>query len=366
MKHSALIKSKESMPMDKRGDSPMFRFRQALISSFLFLSSIVFAAANLSGGTMTDLKAARVGPRVLMVTDTKMNNNITAIRTDRGIVVIDTGESMETAGKIRNLIEKEFPGVKFAYVINTHSHWDHVLGNPVFPEAEIIAHENCLQAMQRPASPGEDRSQPQAGKENKDRTDNPPVSRGELPPPPPPVGRVQIPDELFDSTIPDVTFSDRITIDCAGTTFRLVYFGQAHTISDILVLVPEEKLLFVGDLFFKSWLPDFNEWVRPDVERWRTVLEELLSGEDPFETVISGHGDVFTREEFENQVQYRLSLWDAISRAAGGGKDLAAIQKEFAIDKAYPELVSWNIKDNQGRTVHEENILRIWKHLKGE
>jgi glyoxylase-like metal-dependent hydrolase (beta-lactamase superfamily II) len=344
----------------------MSKSRHAFILSLLILSSAIIAAAVPSGGTRTDLKATRFSPRVLMVTDTKMNNNITAVRTSRGIVIIDTGESMEVAGDIRKLIEKEFPGIEFAYVINTHSHWDHVLGNPVFPEAEIVAHENCRDAMQRSASPAEARSRDRAVMEEKDKTDRPPVSQSELPPPPPAIGLVHIPDELFDLAAPDITFSDRMTMDCGGTVFRLVYFGQAHTLSDILVLVPEEKLLFVGDLFFKGWLPGFSEWVRPEVERWRVVLEELLGEEDRFEAVISGHGEVFPREEFEKQVQYRLSLWDGVSRAIKEGKDLAAIQKEFAIDKAYPELVSWNIKDNQGRTVHEENILRIWKHLKGE
>lgn len=58
-------------------------------------------------------------------------------------------------------------------------------------------------------------------------------------------------------------------------------------------------------------------------------------------------------------------MWDEIGQAVRAGNGLERIQKEFSLEARYPNLASWNIKDDRGRTVHEENIRKIWKHLKG-
>ena len=72
---------------------------------------------------------------------------ITAIKTSAGIVVIDAGISTGLTSKFRKRIEKEFQSDNFAYVVNTHGHYDHIGGNSVFPESKIIAHENSIEEI---------------------------------------------------------------------------------------------------------------------------------------------------------------------------------------------------------------------------
>jgi glyoxylase-like metal-dependent hydrolase (beta-lactamase superfamily II) len=332
-----------------------------------FFLLVVFAIAVTSGyGSGQAAKdgparfqVSRLSPRLLLVTDTKMNNNIAAVRTSRGVVVVDTDESIEAGRAVRRIIEREFPGEAFAFVINTHSHWDHVLGNPAFSEATILAHENCRRAMmkvgERTPSAPEERGRESASEKA--------PSAGQLPPPPPALGQVGVAAEFLEATLPDVTFTDRMTLHCGGRGFRLIHFGNAHTPSDILVLVPEEKTLFVGDLFFKGGLPGFNEWLAPEVERWRAVLDEVLRDPGEVENIVSGHGGIIPPADLEIQVRYAFDLWDGVSRAFREGRSLKDVRRDFAIRTRYPDLEPRNIKDSLGRTIHDENIRKIWKHL---
>jgi glyoxylase-like metal-dependent hydrolase (beta-lactamase superfamily II) len=59
--------------------------------------------------------------------------NVTAVATEKGIVVIDSHMAPSIALKMRRRIEKEFGRDDFAYLINTHHHFDHSNGNQVFP-----------------------------------------------------------------------------------------------------------------------------------------------------------------------------------------------------------------------------------------
>ena len=91
----------------------------------------------------------KISPRVILWSETFMDNNVVAIATKKGLVVVDTTGIPSTMKKMRNLIEKEFGQKDFAYVINTHYHWDHTFGNQVFADAVIVGHENCIAGMQR-------------------------------------------------------------------------------------------------------------------------------------------------------------------------------------------------------------------------
>ena len=241
------------------------------------------------------LRLTRLSPRVLIVSGGSQDNNVTAIRTEKGIVVVDTLESPEIGRNVRSLIEKEFRGIPFVYVINTHPDWDHVLGNPAFPEALIVAHENCLDAMVEFKEPivgeGQTAEKKEIRKERK-TTKNVKKREANMPPPPPPPSppsppstpsppsqqelhpppprlypQVTVKSEDYELTVPDITFSDRLNISCGDVNIELLYYGPSHTYSDILILVPEEKLLFVGDLFFRKWLPLWIRWDGPRYKR---------------------------------------------------------------------------------------------------
>ena len=74
-------------------------------------------------------------------------NNVVAVNTQRGILLIDTGYYPQSAKTMRNLIQELFGRDDFAYVINTHWHWDHINGNQAFADVPIIGHKNIITAI---------------------------------------------------------------------------------------------------------------------------------------------------------------------------------------------------------------------------
>jgi glyoxylase-like metal-dependent hydrolase (beta-lactamase superfamily II) len=116
---------------------------------FCFTSFWLLIAAGLAlsqpAGEIS-VEAERISDRVLIIT-VEGDENVVALNSDKGIVVIDTTVSPIFAALVREKIEEEFNSKDFAYVINTHFHGDHTYGNQVFSEAVFVGHENCPAGM---------------------------------------------------------------------------------------------------------------------------------------------------------------------------------------------------------------------------
>ncbi len=325
------------------------------------LFHLVFAGSCSGDLLGQELKLHKIGLNTAIVSGGRQNVNITAFRTSQGIVVIDTGESEDEGRAARELIESNFPEKEFIYIINTHSHWDHISGNTAFPEAKIIGHQKCRELIEK------------RGEENlygPENAGNMGISvegyvtdgKGDLSPPPP-AGAILVKEEDFATTAPSITFTDSMSLFCGDTTFRLYYFGETHTASDIIIQIPEAQLLVVGDLFFSNWLPVFSEWTNPDINRWSVINEILTDSKTEYETIVPGHGQLMSRNELEKQFYYRLRLWNSAQQVFSEGKDLEAAVLELSIEKMFPDLASWNIKDSRGQTVHDGNLRAIFRIL---
>ena len=70
--------------------------------------------------------------------------------------------------------------------------------------------------------------------------------------------------------------------------------------------------------------------------RWRAALDEVLRGPGLGETIVSGHGAVIPRADFEAQARYALDLWDGLARAFRDGRTLEEAGADFSIAARYP------------------------------
>lgn len=110
-------------------------------------------------------------------------------------------------------------------LLNTHSHGDHTFGNAVFsPEAVVVAHDLARDEMI------------EAGEGLKGLW--PDVDWGATPVVP-----------------PDLTFADRMRLHIGGHEAELLHVGPAHTLSDIVVWLPEQRVLFAGDVLWADVTP---------------------------------------------------------------------------------------------------------------
>ena len=177
------------------------------------------------------------------------------------VLVIDTRSTLAQAGELLDDLRhvSRLPHV----VLNTHAHFDHVLGNAAFRPCEIWGEEGCARFMR------------DLGLER----------RAEM------VAQMpEIADDLLASPVdpPDRTFSGAASLDLGDRRVDLRFLGRGHTDHDVVALVPDAGVVFAGDLLEEGAPPSFGDAFPLD---WPATLGHLLdaTGEG---RIVPGHGEV--------------------------------------------------------------------------
>ncbi len=351
----------------KEGGNSMKIHKSLLIGLSLVL--IIFPMWVMSTDDIP-IQVKKINPRVIILSETFMENNVVAIATKKGLVVVDTTGIPGTMKKMRHLIEKEFGQEDFAYVINTHYHWDHTFGNQVFADTVIVGHENCIAGMQRDRDnlPRRVESFKRNVGRQKQRLEGLDTSSEEFKNISANIALLNqaISDYSggFDFDLPDITFSDRLTLDLGDMTLKMYFFGRAHSGSDILIHIPEEGLLLTGDLFLDgNWLPLFAGQPNLDIPRWIEVLNTVLDGQDEVKQVIPGHQHLWSRERLAMWRDYIVNLWDGVLAAKAEGLEYKEVQKRFPLEERYYYLKDLGHTDAELLRFQARNIEAFWMQL---
>ncbi|MFX0138463.1 MAG: MBL fold metallo-hydrolase, partial [Candidatus Hodarchaeota archaeon] len=228
---------------------------------------------------------------------------VAAVNTDKGIIIIDTGISLTLTEKYKELIMKEFDRDDFLYIINTHGHYDHVAGNQIFQGAEIIAHHNCIEEMMntienkgksidrynnisKQYSEVTDTEQllPIQKKQNRYLKNMYALASADL-------------EQKYTLFTPTLTFKDELILKMGNVTLQLLYFGVGHSKSDIVIYIPEEKILFTGSAILEGGLLGHNEINLEGIDRGNYVLDSLLDKENGIEYCVTNHGIIFSKND---------------------------------------------------------------------
>jgi len=206
--------------------------------------------------------------------------NVGVIITDDGVVLIDTQyESVAPVivEQIRVLTDQPI-----RYIINTHLHGDHVGGNAYMQQFGIvIAHKNTYERML-------------AGWEG---TGMP--TRGD--------------------GFPQMTFQDELRLNIGGVEIQLFNLGRGHTDTDVVVWIPGENVVHVGDLFFNGMTPYVDVGNGAHTGMWISVIEGVIQRIKPDTRVIPGHGELSDVEGFRLMRDYLQAVRDAVRRAHSAG-----------------------------------------------
>ncbi|MGB8952562.1 MAG: MBL fold metallo-hydrolase [Candidatus Aminicenantales bacterium] len=316
------------------------------------------------------IEIIRLSDRVLILKEDVMNNNITAIASQKGLVVVDTSGLPSTARKIRRLIEKEFNRKDFAYVINTHYHWDHSWGNQVFPEAKIIGHTECTPPMRTASEmiPLRIQNSNRAIEEQKNRLAQTDAHSKEAEGIRRSINRMErlVRDYSEDLIImpPHITFNDRMTLDLGDLTLKMYFFGRAHSGADIFIHIPEEGVLLTGDIFIdRRWLPLFAGLPDLDIPKWIEVLSAVLDGEEKLSDVIPGHMDLWTPEKLDLWRDYIVGLWEGLKKAKAEGVSFEDAAARLPLDVKYYYLRENGHTDSRIQNFHRNNLEAFWSQL---
>ncbi len=265
-------------------------------------------------------EADRIGQHdIWMVRDV---SNAFLVRTSDGDVMVNTG-FMDNAARNKNLFSPVRSG-RLTHIILTQSHPDHYGCVPDFKEdgTEIIGGPDFVQnwqemiALQPFFKPRSFKLWGQA------------LNRGANPLPPP--------DVFPDRTIP-VAGSDSFTQ--GGKTFELIHTPEGETTDGLCVWMPQEKVLFTGNLFGPVFggIPNLNT-VRGDKPRLvRNFLKSAERIRDlGIETLITGHGEpVFGKAEIKRRIDgiYDVMKWlrDYVVSGLQAQKNLHQLMAEVAL-----------------------------------
>lgn len=258
------------------------------------------------------IQVNRINEKVVLVTFG--GEAVTAVNTGKGIVMIDAGISTGLTGRYRKLIEKEFHSTDFAILIITHGHHDHFGGNGVFNDAKIIAHENCIKAIESRWN------DPEKVKSNlvkiigeyNNAMDT--LEKGSA---------VWIENFMlrtrfhfayedimnnWPAKMPDITFSDTMRIDMGDLTFNMIWFGKAHSESDILIHIPELNMMFTGDLFSSYGRPSLADDKITDTVSVSDALVWIEARLDKIDIIIGGHGQILSKDDLKSFLRKTSNL----------------------------------------------------------
>ena len=255
--------------------------------------------------------------------------NLGVIVGERCVAVVDTGGSRHEAERFRVAIT-EITSLPVCFVINTHMHQDHVLGNAVFRESRpapvFVAHLRLASSL----------SARQAFYRHALERDF----------------GVQMPEG--DIVYPSRTVDGTLELDLGGRTLSLRAWPTAHTDNDLTVYDNRTRTLFAGDLWFDQHLPVVDGSLRG----WLKVLDDLAV--IPAAVVVPGHGRVSTQwpAALRPESDYLRGVLDGVRRAIKAGSTIAQTVDALALDPS----TGWRL----GEEFHRRNVTAAYAELEWE
>jgi cyclase len=222
-------------------------------------------------------------------------------------LIFDTFATPSAARSLRQ-IAGEVTELPIGYVLNSHRHADHVLGNMVFRDVPIVAHERnrALMAEMTPQllgflrEQGNDYLQSLADEIAGATTD---VERADAKWQRDEMSAIHAVLDEIELVLPTVTFSNQITFYGAGRTAHFIHCGANHTPGDSVLWLPEDKVLLAGDIVQVRTHPSMGQG---DHEQWATTMDRLAALAPQW--VIPGHGEVGTEEDIVMMKHYVLDI----------------------------------------------------------
>ena len=172
------------------------------------------------------------------------------------------------------------------HVVLSHSDADHVNGLAAFPKNVIvIAQENCKREME-------------ASKDS----------------------RMPAPQDY----LPTKTFDKELDTTVAGVRLQLRHWAPAHTSGDTVMILPDEKIVFGGDLVDLTQFALVHEQKGGNTGGWITSMKGILAIDA--DTFVSGHGGLETKDNLKVRLAAVEARRDKIGEMVAAGKSLDEIK----------------------------------------
>lgn len=221
-------------------------------------------------------------------------NNAGIVIGDEQVLLIDTAATVKRTFALRDAV-RSLTDAPVRTVVNTHHHGDHTRGNHVFADtATIVGHELCAAGIQAEGNLLEQLW--------------PTVEWGEI-----------------ERAVPTETFGDRVTIDVDGIVAEIIHIPPSHTVSDSVVWLPEQRVLFTGDLIFSGGTPFILMGSLSGSLAALSALRDFAPS-----VIVAGHGQVTDASGID--VAERYLTWLAQYAAETHARGLSPLEAATSAD----------------------------------
>jgi cyclase len=176
----------------------------------------------------------------------------------------------------------------FRRLINTHHHGDHVNGNQFFPAVEIISHPYCRDEVLKVVATTPARWDKRDGWA--DGTEERKV------------------------VVPSTTLEGKMVYHYGTTAVEVEFVGPAHTYGDLIVYVPQYKILFLSDIAFYYVAPFAHN---AHVGKWLDTIDRIQKMD--VETIVPGHGPIGGKKELAEMADYFRMLQPEVKKRYDAG-----------------------------------------------
>lgn len=90
--------------------------------------------------------------------------------------------------------------------------------------------------------------------------------------------------------IPDTGFADSLHLQANDKSIDCYYFGAGHSLDNIVVWIPSEKILFAGCMAKAMNAQGLGNTVDGDLNEWPKTIDKVINKFKTANTVIPGHG----------------------------------------------------------------------------
>jgi glyoxylase-like metal-dependent hydrolase (beta-lactamase superfamily II) len=291
--------------------------------------------------------------------------------------MIDTEMTPHIMAPIKQVIEDKFQRKDWIYVINTHAHMHHAGGNCLFKDAQIVGHDNLAADMQWIIDIQKDQQEKQQRLERLDRMledykSQIAQARQNKRRAPRLQGAMRFYELLrrdveagFEVVKPGITFSDQYTLDLGDLQLELVYFGKGHSLSDILIYIPQEGVLVTGAVCYRRLPRIYDKSELKDVQRYIDVLGSFLADDITIKHLVPSHSHLLTRNDLKHVHDYYQTMLQGIRRSQQMGQTLEQAQENFTVKKKFRFFYQKN-EAQEIRERQEHNIELLYKFLEQE
>ena len=294
----------------------------------------------------TQYKGQEIGKLTGDVYYARMDDYVSVFMVTPDGIVLAEPIGTEFATWLKGEMEKRFH-VPVKYVIYSHSHWDHASGGSVYAEtARFIGHENMLKNIAMPPATTPLAANARALDKNGDGKIQPDEAQGNL------KTMFGLYDANHDGALsgaeilrgpieyvraPDLTYTDRLTINLGGKRVEVISRPIAHADDNTLVrFVDGSNVLFASDWITVHRIP-FGA-ISPDEIPLIRAVEAM-----DFEYFVCSHGALGKKADIGANIRYREELRDAVARAVSSGQTLEQTQASVLMEN----YKDWEFYDQQ-------------------